>query len=148
MTNEEKLADEYRVKLGFKTWPEQEQFVRERFGDEFADGRRTGRTTRTILGALAYSVLNPDQRVILASESSFTGTLRDTVRSIATQLRLDSERIEVVTHAQADLIWEYRDPRLPYNACDRREIKFFSDHYDPQYDAALALVQLRDARRA
>lgn len=147
MTNEEKLANEYRVKLGFKTWPEQEQFVRERLGDEFADGRRTGRTTRTILGALAYSVLNPDQRVILASESSFTGTLRDTVRSIATRLRLDSERIEVVTHARADLIWEYRDPRLPCNARDRRSIKFFSDHYDPQYDAALALVRLRDARR-
>lgn len=140
------LVESYRVKLGLAPWHEQEQLMRERLGDEFADGRRTGRTTRTILAALAHASMHPSDRVILSCESSFVPMLRDTVRSIALRLDLETHRIEVVTHSKADEIYrgQERDP-LTRRLGPR---KFFSDHYDPQYDAALALVQLRDARRA
>lgn len=140
------LIESFRVKLGLKTWPEQERLMREKLGDEFANGRRTGRTTRTILDALAYACTHPLDRVILSGESSFVPMLRDTVRSMALRLDLETHRIEVVTHSKADEIYSYQE----HGPLSRRlgPRKFFSDHYDPQYDASLALVRLRDARRA
>ena len=134
MTNEEKLADEYRVKLGFRTWPEQEQLAREKLGEEFADGRDTGRTTHTILCALARAAAFPDERVVLRADPSFVTYCRDMMRGYAAQLDVDASRIEVVTHDWKPS-WTSQDRSIKWT--------FFADHYDAKREQ----IQARFRRR-
>jgi hypothetical protein len=127
------LVESYRVKLGFLPWHEQEQIARIRF-----DGRRSGRTTHTILCALARAATFPGDRVVLSADPSFVDYLRSTTQGIAKLLGLDALSVEIVSHAKtADRDrWRGHD-----------NVRFFSDHFDAQREQIRERFRQRRAGR-
>lgn len=126
------LVESYRVKLGFLPWHEHEQAARNKYDP--VGGRRSGRTTHTILCALARATAFPDERVVLRADPSFVAYCRNMLRGYAARLDVDASRIEVVSH----------DWKPSYTSQDR-SIKwtFFADHYDAKREQ----IQARFRRR-
>jgi hypothetical protein len=126
------LVESYRVKLDLAPWHEHEQSTRDKY--DTVGGRRSGRTTHTILYALARTATFPDERVVLRADPSFVNYCRDMMRGYAARLDVDASRIEVVTH----------DWKPSYTSQDRStKWTFFADHYDAKREQ----IQARFRRR-
>lgn len=126
------LVESYRVKLDLLPWYEHEQATRDKYDP--VGGRGSGRTTHTILCALARTATFPDERVVIRADPSFVVYCRDMMRGYAARLDVDASRIEVVTHD-----WK------PSWASQDRSIKWtlFVDHYDAKREQ----IQARFRRR-
>lgn len=93
MTNIEKLAEEYRKKLGLRTWEEQAAWAekkREEQRDKMSEaayeaykGRQTGRTTRRLLHAIARCAIVGSDTLIV---EGYSDTQERAIVSVAERL--------------------------------------------------------------
>lgn len=99
MTTKE-LAEQYRIKLGLRTWEEQEQWANEKRESlsgtlssasyERYKGRQSGRTTRGLLLAIARAVrLETGDLIVEGISDNHEGVLIDLARDLVSKLRLD-----------------------------------------------------------
>ena len=102
------LVESYRVKLGLRPW------------SELGKGSRSGRTTHTILCAIARAASFPGERVMLSVDPALVNYCRDMVHGYAARLHVDGSSVEVVTIEQIENVETWRD---------RRIVRLFVDHY-------------------